>query len=109
MSAGYANVQRYKRENISTEFKVYTSAVPGKYTVELANISRKGAFIKNPHYPKIGETISYMLVDTYDREVFMGNARVVWHKENCSKRERGYGIELENELSADFLDRIKRI
>ena len=104
--------QELKRESprraINTIFRIYSNIAPCKYTVQLKNISKKGAFIQSRFLPNVNEIITYCIVDNTNNEQFMGNARVVWCKSDCSSVEKGFGIELETELDDNLIESLKR-
>lgn len=88
--------------------RLYTSLSTCKYTVNLRDISRGGAFIKTKHIPKMGEIVTYIIVDENSyKELFIGNAVVKWIKDkNCTEDEMGFGIELEKELEDEVFKAI---
>lgn len=101
------NPRQNTRKETNTVFKIYSNIVRGKYTVKLKNISKKGAFIQTKYYPEVDEIISFSIVDKNDKEKFMGNARVVWCKKDGLEQDRGFGIELDEELQDDILVSLK--
>lgn len=88
--------------------RIYSSLSTCKYTVEVRDISRGGAFIRTKHLPKIGEIITYIIVDDQSyKELFIGNAEVKWIKDkNCNEDEIGFGIELDKELEEEVFKAI---
>lgn len=93
--------RRYPRIPVAATLKLYTNLTCAKYTVNVTNMSRKGAFIQSKHLPDIGETISYSVVNENGDETFAGNAKVVWIK---NEGTIGYGIEVDEEFHQDFID-----
>ncbi len=100
--------RRHPRIPTTGIMKVYTSLTNCKYTVQLKDISRGGAFIRTKHLPKIGEIITYIIVDDASfRELFIGNAIVKWIKDGkCNEDEIGFGIELDKELEEEVFKQI---
>lgn len=100
--------RRHPRVKSDGVFRVYTSVSTCKYSVRLSDISRSGAFIRTPHIPKMGEIVTYTIVDDITHEDrFIGNAVVKWIKnKNCNEDEMGFGIELEKELADEILEEL---
>jgi hypothetical protein len=96
--------RRYPRIPVAATFKLYTNITRAKYTAQVTNMSRKGAFIQSKHLPEIGDVISYCVIGENGEEYFAGNATVVWLK--CEGTP-GYGIEVDQEFHEDFIDAMK--
>lgn len=102
--------EKRKHERIKSTgvMKVYTSISAAKYTVNIGDISKGGAFIRTKHLPKIGEIITYIIVDDKTfKELFIGNAEVAWIKEKGDEKNVGFGIELEKELTDEIFATLK--
>ena len=95
--------RRHERRPSNGLFRIYTSITRAAYTVYLKDISKGGAFIRSKHQPKVNETITYVILDDYNKERFVGNARVTWCKETGPEADRGFGIELEKELMEEIV------
>lgn len=95
--------REYVRENASGYFRVYTSLSTCKYTVQVNDITKKGAFLHTKHLPRINETISFSIVDKNGMEKGLQNARVAWRKTEGNLNEIGFGIEFDRELDKDTL------
>ncbi len=98
--------RRHPRVQSDGLFRVYTSLTACKYTVKLADISKGGAFVRTTHIPKIGEIVTYSIVDEKTLEDrFIGNAVVKWVRDRgCPESEMGFGIELEKELEDEVIN-----
>lgn len=98
MSTMDGNKRKHKRFSSKGFLKIYTSITRGAYTVGLKDISKGGAFIKTEHMPEVGETITYVVVDEWGRERYVGNAKVKWCKRIGLSDNKGFGIEFEKKL-----------
>ncbi len=100
--------RKHPRIQATGVMRVYTSLTNCKYTVQLKDISRGGAFIRTKHLPTIGEIITYIIVDDASfKELFIGNAIVKWVKDrNCNEDEIGFGIEMDKELEDEVFKAI---
>ncbi len=94
---------RPERKTSSGFLKLYTSVSICSYTVNLKNISSRGAFIKSSHFPLLGEIVTYVVTDRYGRSKTSGNARVVRIVQNSTPDEIGFAIEFNLELAPDIL------
>jgi len=103
MSDTHREKRRYERESSNGLFRIYTSVTRGAYSVHLKDISKGGAFVRTKHQPEVNETITYVVLDDYDKDRFVGNARVAWRKERGPEADRGFGIELEKELTEEIV------
>jgi len=106
MSDKHREKRRHERKPSNRLFRIYTSITRGAYTVHLKDISKGGAFIRTEHRPKVNETITFVVLDEYNKDRFVGNARVVWCKETGPEAGRGFGIELEKELMEEILEEL---
>ena len=101
--------ERRKYERFASEgiFRIFSSVTCCKYSVKLSDIGPKGAFIKTPHLPKVDEIITYVILNNRGNEIFVGNARVSWIKDPIQQEDRGFGIELDEELKDEILEELK--
>ena len=106
MSDKHREKRRHERKPSNRLFRIYTSITRGAYTVHLKDISKGGPFIRTEHRPKVNETITFVVLDEYNKDRFVGNARVVWCKETGPEAGRGFGIELEKELMEEILEEL---
>ncbi|HLE10449.1 MAG: hypothetical protein A2504_16050 [Bdellovibrionales bacterium RIFOXYD12_FULL_39_22] len=97
---------RQERRPSNGFMKLYTSVSICSYTVSLKDISRRGAFIKSTHLPKLGEIITYVITDKYGRSKSSGNARVVRLAQDVARDDMGFAIEMQRELSLDLFDEL---
>jgi len=95
--------RRYLRAPSDKIFRIYTSLTAVKQTVRVSDISDGGVFIKTKHLPKVGETISFVVLDSYGMEQGFENGRVTWIKMTGPTDGYGFGVETEPGL----LNRIK--
>ncbi len=103
MTDEYTEKRKYERMASTGVFKLYTSVTRAAYTAQLKDVSKGGAFVKTKHIPKVDETITYAVLDSDNRDLVVGNARVAWCKERGLKEDRGFGMELEKKLAGDIL------
>lgn len=97
--------RKHPRKKSTGKMRVYTSVSTAKYTVHLKDVSVKGAFINSKHIPKMGETITYSVIDDRTfKEIATGNAVVKWIKPRGTETTKGFGIELEKELTEELLE-----
>lgn len=96
--------REYPRESCDRTFRIYTSLTCCAYTVQLKDVSKRGAFIRTNYLPEIGETITFVILSKTGFEIFTGNARVTWINENCRIDDMGFGIELETVLDDELLE-----
>jgi len=108
MSDKQGEKRRYERKPSNGLFRLYTSVTRGAYTVYLKDISKGGVFVRTKHQPKVNETITYVVVDDYNKDRFVGNARVAWCKQGGPETNRGFGIELEKELTEEILKELQQ-
>ncbi len=101
------NSRKHERFPTDAIFRIYSNITSCKYTVHLKDLSKKGAFIQTEHIPKVNDIITYFIVDDHGMDKFVGNAKVVWCKIDCPLEERGFGIELENELQKEIKAALK--
>jgi hypothetical protein len=94
----YENHRQYERKKVNLHFKVYTSVVNAGYTVEVSDISKKGAFIRHRFIPQVGETINFEIMDDNFRLIETGTAKVKWANTKTARDSWGYGVEFEREL-----------
>ncbi len=99
MSEEHKEKRKHERKPSNGVFRIYTSVTCCAYTVQLKDISKGGAFIRTKHQPKVNETITHVVLDDSNRDRFVGNARVAWHKENGPEADRGFGIEVEKDIN----------
>lgn len=99
----YKERRKHERKPSNKPFRIYTSVTRGAYTIYLKDISKGGAFIRTKHKPKVNETITYVVLDDYSKDRFVGNARVAWCKETGPEAVRGFGIELEKEFMEEIV------
>jgi len=99
-------VERRKHERKKAEFdmRIYSSIKTGAYTVKVTDVSHAGAFIKSKYLPKEGEIISFELMDSTYRPVFMGNARVCRIKGDVVDSEKGFGVAFYKVLDEKTLN-----
>lgn len=90
------------RQRTEKAFRVYTSITNAAYTLEVGDITSKGAFLKTNHPPAINEKISFEALDKYLRRLYMGHATVKWVSDNENKM--GFGIEFDEEIPNQVLN-----
>lgn len=95
--------RRHERRSSNGLFRIYASITCGACTVYLKDISKDGAFIRTKHQPKVNETITYIILDDYNKDRFVGNAWVTWCKERGPEADRGFGIEFEKKLTEEII------
>lgn len=99
----YENFRKHKRYHTQQVFRIYSSLINCKYSVGLRNLSKKGAFIATNKIPPIGETISFCYVDEFDRDHFIGCAKVVRHASLAKDGEDGFGVEFDGEIPESYI------
>lgn len=90
--------RKHERYPTDVWIKIYSSFVPGSYTVNIKNYSQTGFFVQSKHLPKIGETITFEVLDSRFRPIFTSNAVVRWIKSDGVLDERGFGVQMFKDL-----------
>lgn len=98
--------RRFQRVAKSVDLRVYTQLVSGSYSLSTQNISQGGAFLKTSFLPKVGEIITYEILDREYRIVTTGNARVVRLRTDGPLDERGFAIHFNRELPTEIFSHI---
>ncbi len=88
--------REHTRKQVAKSFRVYTSVTNAAYTLEVSDISPKGAFLKTNHPPKLNEKVSFEALDKYLSRIYMGHGTVKWVSYNETKM--GFGIEFDEEI-----------
>ena len=88
--------RQYERRNVAKNFRVYTSLTNAAYTLEVSDISPRGAFLKTNFPPRIGERISFEALDKVWKSLYMGQGTVKWISDNQNKM--GFGIEFDESI-----------
>ncbi len=94
--------RRYQRYASKGSFKVFTSVSNIAYTVDLKDISRSGAFVKTIHFPRIGERITFHVLNEYGIKIARGEGRVVRILEGGMDSVVGFGVHFKDELSDEI-------
>ncbi len=97
--------RQHERYDSKLRFKIYTSLTRCAYSVDISDVSKKGAFIKSKYIPQIGETITYVVLNGLGTKLQTGNAKIVRTKETGSEQEVGFAIEMEQELQEDIVNK----
>jgi hypothetical protein len=96
-------LRRHERKESSGMFRVYTNLTCCAYTVQLRDVSKNGAFIRNKHLPQVGDVITYMVLDNVATVHQAGNAKVVRVQAQGTEDEVGFAIEMEQALTDEAL------
>lgn len=91
--------RQHERKNVAKSFRVYTSVTNAAYTLEVGDISEKGAFLKTNHPPALNEKISFEALDKYLCRIYMGHGTVKWISDNQNKM--GFGIEFDSVIPSN--------
>jgi len=101
-TANQIEKRQHERKNIAKVFRVYTSLTNVAYTLEVGDISQKGAFLKTNHPPALNEKISFEALDKYFKRLYMGHGTVKWISDNQNKM--GFGIEFDDVISNELMN-----
>ena len=102
MNTHQSEKRQHQRQPVEKAFRVYTSITNAAYTLEVGDISPRGAFLKTNHPPALNEKISFEALDKYLRRLYMGHGTVKWISDNQNKM--GFGIEFDEEIPNKVMD-----
>lgn len=102
MNINHTEKRQQPRQQVEKAFRVYTSVTNAAYTLEVGDISSRGAFLKTNHPPALNEKISFEALDKYLCRLYMGHGTVKWISDNQNKM--GFGIEFDEEIPRKVMD-----
>ncbi len=91
--------RKYQRYASNGSFRVFTSVSNIAYTVDLKDISKSGAFVKTIHFPRIGEKITFHVLNKHGITLDRGEGRVVRILDGGMDNMVGFAIHFSEELS----------
>ncbi len=105
------NRRKYVRVEAKCQFKLLSSVSPILYSVELADISKGGAFTITNHRPKLNETVTIYVFNTYGHQLFTINGVIKNHRSiNTGFRlARGCGIQFCEELTEEQFSQVTEL
>lgn len=99
--------REHKRHQIKDlSIRIYSNLTKGCYTVRVKDIGVGGAYIQSPHLLKEGEVISFELLNSYFRPIYMGNAVVSRITREVPQHEKGFGIMFMKNLSQETIENL---
>lgn len=96
--------RRFTRHTINRmDMRVYTHLKGGCYSVNIKDIGKGGAFLETPFIPKIKEVITYEILDSKLKLLYIGNGVVSRIKTTGPKDYYGFSITFSENLPDSIL------
>ncbi|OFZ26946.1 MAG: hypothetical protein A2381_20180 [Bdellovibrionales bacterium RIFOXYB1_FULL_37_110] len=93
-----------KRVKTSKKLRIYSSVSRVPYTVDISDISQRGASLKTKFLPTLDEVITFEAIDDYVQRLHFGNARVRWVKNSQNLGDSGFGIEFDDDFPLEVIN-----
>ena len=101
-----AEQRQHQRYPSDSQLKIYTSIVNTPYTVHLADVSQGGVFIRSQHFPLLGETVTYHLLNGYGQVLGTGHGEVVRLQSEGLDTD-GFGVAVDQDFTSETLDQLR--
>lgn len=86
--------REFIRQTSHSRLQIYTGVCLAAYTVDVKDISPKGAFLATQYLPDLNEVINFNIMDQYYSLIYSGNATVVRvEKDATDTKCSGFAVE----------------
>jgi hypothetical protein len=102
----FTEKRRYPRYPSHAAIHIESSCYSGTHKVILKDISKNGIFIRTTQMPRIGEVISFEILDNLGGEIATGKGQVIRLMPEAEDEDKGFGVTFHEELDDAQITRI---